>query len=170
LDYLPTILREAKELVVLVDKAEQPESDKLWEGLDCLWAEQFIDSAGEAGLSRWEGMMGLPPAPSLPERRAAILSRLRETPAFTFRSLIAVLEEICGKGRFIIDMDYNNYKLTLLLAPNGPTAVVKALLARRLPANIMLDAGFFYARHIDLVSFRHRDLAAKTHLRIREDI
>jgi hypothetical protein len=169
-DYLPAILRETKELTILVDRAEQPESDRLWDRLDRLWAEQFIETAGDAALSRWEGMMGLPPAPSLEERRAAVLRRLREAPPFTLNDLIAWLDEMCGRGRVTIEINYSLYKLTVRLAPDGPLTAVESFLARRLPANILLDADFYYARHADLRPFRHMALAAKTHLRIREDI
>jgi hypothetical protein len=169
-DYLPSILRGAEELAVLVDRAEQPESDRLWEKLDWLWAEQFIETAGDAALSRWERMMGLPPADSLEERRAAILRRLREATVFTLKTLIANLEEMCGRGRVTVDMDYDRYQLTVRMAPDGPFAAVESLLVRRVPANILLDTDFYYVRHVDLRPFRHSELAARTHLRIREDV
>jgi hypothetical protein len=166
---LPSILRKAKELSVLVDGAEQPENNLLWKKLEWLWDEQFIETAGDAALSRWEKMMNLPPASSIEERREAILRRLREATIFTLKQLRALLEELCGPGRFTVEMNYGKYRLIVRITPDSPAATVESVLARRIPANILLDMGFYYVRHNDLTPFRHRELASNTHLRIRED-
>ena len=170
LDYLPSILRDAAELITLVDKAEQPEIDELWGRAGLLWNEQFIETASASSLSRWERMMGLPSAASMEERRDAILRRLREIPPFTLKELIALLEEMCGADRVTVDMDYGGYRLTVRLAPDGPFPAVQSLLIRRLPANILMDLDFYYIRHIELRPLRHSELAARTHIRIREDV
>jgi hypothetical protein len=169
-DYIPAILRDARELRILIERAEQPETDKLWERISWLWDEQFIDTAGDTALSRWEKMMGLPPSSSFAERRTVILRRLREEPVFTLKALISTLEEMCGAGKVAVTMDYDNYTLIVRMEPGGPVNAVRSLLTRRVPANILLDVDFYYARHIDLRPFTHEQLSENTHINIREDV
>ena len=165
-DYLPEVFHETKELAVLVDEAEQPESDNLWGLLGLLWKEQFIETAEGEALSRWEKMMGLPVAPTIDERRDAILARLREPPAFTMNVFEPMLEELCGAGQYVFEMDYERYELTVVLVPGGPMEALKAFLTRRLPANISIS---YYVRHLKLEEYTHEQLGERTHKQIREE-
>lgn len=166
--WLPPVLRQAREYRVLLDGAGQPETDRLWASVDRLWAEQFIETSGARGLERWEGMMRLPPAGPLEERRRAIILRLRETPRFTEDTLRTVLTELCGPGRFTSVTDAERLTLTVRLARRSPMEAVGAMLARRLPANIAVDLGWHTATHRSLNNYRHGQLAGNTHEQLKE--
>ncbi|MDR0326296.1 MAG: YmfQ family protein [Oscillospiraceae bacterium] len=167
-DYLPPVLQKAPENRVLLDAAEQPETGALWEAAQALWAEQFIDSATDYGLSRWERMMRIPSAGDENARRQAILVRLRETPPFTLRLLLTALGELCGPGKFELSLAYNRYTLTVRVTPRSPMGEVRALLSRWLPANILLDLDYLYLSHNKARAYRHEQLAAFTHKTVRE--
>ena len=165
-DYLPPVLQAARALRVLLERGQQPETDTLWDGAETLWAEQFVGTATAYGLSRWEGMMKLPPSGSLEERREAVLARLREIPPFTMRSLTAALEALCESVE--IALDPPRYTLRVRVAPASKLAAARALLARRLPANILLDLDILRQSHGKLGGYRHRELTAFTHRAARE--
>ena len=166
--WLPPLLGLAREYRVLLG-AEQPEIDGLWLAVRRLWAEQFIDSAGEEGILRREGMMRLPPAGDLETRRGAVLARWRETPPFTKETLETVLTELCGAKRFETEMDAVRCELIVRLAPSVAAEAVTAMLARRLPANIAVKTGLLFISHRRLAAHRHRELAARTHKELVEE-
>jgi hypothetical protein len=168
LDWLPPLFRETDGYRVLFEGAGQPEIDPLWAMIDTLWDEQFIQSASEQGVLRWEGLTGLPPAGSLEERRNAVLARVKEMPPFTEEHLIQALEALCGAGWVTAVTDVERCRLTVRIPPRGPAGAVSDMLARRLPANIALDLDFYYATHNRLGAYRHGGLAAHTHKTIKE--
>jgi hypothetical protein len=169
-DWLPPVLAGSPEYRLLLECAGQPETDALWESAGRLRDGQFIETMGEDGIARWEGMMRLPPAGDLPPRRERILARARETPLFTEDTLRSVLNGLCGKGRFFTMTDAVNSKVTVRVAPRVPIEAVAAMLLRRLPANMAADLGRFYTAHSHLKGYRHRELAGNTHQSIREMI
>lgn len=110
--------------------------------------------------------MKLPPSGNLEERREAVLARLREIPPFTMRSLAAALAELCGN--YEMELDRSRYTLRVRVAPAAATAAARALLVRRLPANILLDLDALRQSHARAGAYRHRELAAYTHGAVRE--
>jgi hypothetical protein len=167
-DYLPPVLQKARELRALLDCAEQPEIDRLWEAAETVWREQFIDSAETEGLARWEKMLHLPPDGDAEARRRAILLRLREVLPFTWHTLDAAMEALCGKYKYEMTPDFSRYALLVRITLSAPMAAVRALLARWLPANISYDIEILYSTHSAIAGFRHRELAAFTHREIWE--
>ncbi|MDR0294327.1 MAG: YmfQ family protein [Oscillospiraceae bacterium] len=166
-DYLPPALRRARELRVLLDCAEQPETDGLWGAMELLWAEQFIGSATGDGLARWEGMMRLPPAGDIAARREAVLMRFRETPPFTASSLPDAMDALCGPGRYEMEKR-GPFELWVRISKYAPLAEARALLRRWLPANILMDMDFLYLTQEKLRKYSHGELAAFTHTGIRD--
>ena len=53
IDYLPYAVRDFKEYEGIME-SEQPEFDQAWGNADDLLNNQFISTAGNMGLSRWE--------------------------------------------------------------------------------------------------------------------
>jgi uncharacterized protein YmfQ (DUF2313 family) len=168
--WLPPILQDVRELRALLDHAEQPETDALREAAEDLWAEQFIGSAAGEGLARWEGMMRIPPAGDTEARRRAILLRLREVPPYTWHMLKEALDELCGADNYEMTLDHNRYELRVRAVLTAPMAEIRWLLARWLPANISAGLDVLYRSHGKTAARRHRELAALTHKKIREEM
>ena len=89
LDYLPDALRPYRELRAMA-AGWQALFDGLWRAADQALDDQFVTTAGEYGLSRWESMLGIRAkgTESLDKRRARVLSRLLEQLPFTMRGLL----------------------------------------------------------------------------------
>ncbi|MFR2022916.1 MAG: hypothetical protein ACLS6C_09965 [Clostridia bacterium] len=60
IDYLPYVIRDYAEFQGIMG-SEQPEIEKAWNTTDDLLDNQFIPTAGNMGLSRWERFWGSPP-------------------------------------------------------------------------------------------------------------
>lgn len=60
IDYLPYVIRDYAEFQGIMG-SEQPEIEKAWNTTDDLLDNQFIPTAGNMGLSRWEKIWGSPP-------------------------------------------------------------------------------------------------------------
>ena len=53
IEYLPEWLREFREIKELTD-IEQSQSENLWEALEKMWNNNFIESLDEQGCEHWE--------------------------------------------------------------------------------------------------------------------
>ena len=60
IDYLPYVIRDYAEFQGIMG-SEQPEIEKAWNTTDDLLDNQFIPTAGNMGLSRWEKILGITP-------------------------------------------------------------------------------------------------------------
>lgn len=97
-DYLPPIWLQARQMAVLAE-TEQPEVEQLWDGLQDGLDNQFLSTAGEYGISRWEAFLKIQPRGSetLDERRFRLQARLNERLPYTFLRLCEMLETLCGR-------------------------------------------------------------------------
>jgi hypothetical protein len=140
-NYLPHVLREVDELVRIMD-AEQPEVVRLWGYLDDALREQFVSSAIDYGLSRWESMLELAPrgTDTIETRRFMILARLNEKLPFTIRVLRDMLAALCGDDGFDLSLVHNDYELRVLVEQSAGVdfGAVVDLLGRVVPCNLVL--------------------------------
>lgn len=60
INYLPYVVRDYAEFQGITG-AEQPEFENAWAAVDDLLNNQFIKTAGNLGLSRWEKILGITP-------------------------------------------------------------------------------------------------------------
>ena len=76
-NYQPPLVRAQREMGYITS-AENPEFNWLYSILDTAMNDQFIVTATEIGISRWEKILNIkPPAGStLEQRRAAVMARL----------------------------------------------------------------------------------------------
>lgn len=65
INYLPYVVRDYAEFQGITG-AEQPEFETAWAAADDLLANQFIKTAGNLGLSRWEKSWVSPPREQIP--------------------------------------------------------------------------------------------------------
>ncbi|MDR1693274.1 MAG: YmfQ family protein [Oscillospiraceae bacterium] len=141
LDYLPVVLREVPEFKALM-QAEQPELEDLWAAQDSTLENQFVPTAEDYGVRRWEKMLGIRPkgTDGLEVRRTRVLSMLGLKLPYTLRWLKNWLAELMGAGNFGVDVVDYLIGLTLRYTPDDerPTDDIIGVLTDVKPANMLL--------------------------------
>ena len=87
-DYLPPILLKTYEFPLLCD-TEQPEIDRLRDAADAVLDAQFISTAGETAIARYEKIFKITPmdTDTLDERRFRVLAKINAQLPFSVRRL-----------------------------------------------------------------------------------
>ena len=168
--YLPELLQPIQDFQGLND-AYKAELKDLYEACAALFDDQFISTASETILAKWENHLGILPnaTDTLDERRFRILAKLNDTPPYTERYLKNKLVELCSDGEFELEIDIPNYTVRVGVTLNSPanTETINAWLRELLPANLLLSVYQVLARHYELVGFTHNDLSHYTHNQIK---
>lgn len=172
-DYLPPILLKTYEFPLLCD-TEQPEIDRLRDAADAVLDAQFISTAGETAIARYEKIFGITPmdTDTLAERRFKVLAKINAQLPFSVRRLRQQLETLCGADGYKLELDGDRYTLTVKVALTAKRnqQAVEELLADIVPANMVCTTSLLYNQHADLTRFTHAQLAALTHFAIREEV
>lgn len=172
LSYLPPVLSGVYEMQGLA-QGENGELNRLWQGLEDLTNDQFVESATENGVSRWESMLKIAPkaTDTLTERKLNILVKLSGQHSYTLTVLDQQLETICGTGNYTVTVDYGAYTLSvrIALASASNYEAVKDLLERVIPVNMIIDLSLLYHQYGDYMDYTHTQLAPYTHQQLREE-
>ena len=172
-DYLPPILLKTYEFPLLCD-TEQPEIDRLRDAADAVLDAQFISTAGETAIARYEKIFGITPmdTDTLAERRFKVLAKINAQLPFSVRRLRQQLETLCGADGYKLELDGDRYTLTVKVALTAKRnqQAVEELLADIVPANMICTTSLLYNQHADLTRFTHAQLALLTHFEIREEV
>lgn len=170
LSYLPPVLQEVYELQAAA-QAENSELNRLWQGAEDAMNDQFLESATENGVSRWEKMLLLHPkdTDTLPERKFRIQSAISGRLPFTVWVLREQLSSLCGAGGYELTVDHANYKVTVLLALTAQNEfdAVTELLQKMLPANLQIEVSLMYNRYGYLSGWPHGILHPYSHKLLR---
>lgn len=168
--YLPELLQPIQDFQGLND-AYKAELKDLYEACAALFDDQFINTASETILAKWENHLGILPnaTDTLDERRFRILAKLNDTPPYTERYLKNKLVELCSDGEFELEIDIPNYTVSVGVTVNSQanTETINAWLRELLPANLLLSVYQVLARHYELVGLTHNDLSHYTHNQIK---
>lgn len=123
----------------------------------------FIQTADAITISMHETLLGIVPAPedTLEFRRWRVLNRYRRSPPYTIVNLKEFLNEIVGIGLWELEIDYENYKLNVVII-NGSYGIVDEvynMLYEIVPAHIEItlelrvipepEATIFVGGHLD---------------------
>lgn len=172
-DYLPPILLKTYEFPLLCD-TEQPEIDRLRDAADAVLDAQFLSTAGEYAIQRYEKIFGVVPqdTDTLDERRFKVLAKINAQLPFSVRRLRQQLETLCGEDGYKLELDGDRYTLTVKVALTAKRnqQAVEELLADIVPANMVCTTSLLYNQHADLTRFTHAQLALLTHFEIREEV
>ncbi len=173
IDYYPQILREFEEIRML-SGTEQKEMEQLEETQSALLADQFVTTATENGISRWENILGILPKAtlSLDDRRFAILSRLSQELPYSMGMLRRQMDALCGEGKYTLELRNKVYTLIVRIALVSRNSYdnVDSLLKRIVPANMIIDLSLLYNRHVMLKICTHGQLKQYTHYGIRNEV
>ena len=101
--YLPSFITEFKEVCTAL-KAENPEFKLAWENIDRILYNEFIKTADEYGISRFEKLLDIFPnaEDSLEDRRKKILIKWFDMIPYTIKMLKKQIALICGEDNFFI--------------------------------------------------------------------
>ena len=137
--YLPEFVSSIKEFQEL-DQTVSVEIDELRNKLQQLQDNQFIESANEEGLRRYEQILGLSSASDLETRRFNILNKYNSTIPFTVKWLTNMLNTTLGNGNFLLDMDFRGYTLNISVAKQKEQFIetLRTDLRKKIPANLVL--------------------------------
>lgn len=173
INYLPYVVRDYAEFQGITG-AEQPEFETAWAAADDLLANQFIKTAGNLGLSRWEKILCITPkgTDTLDDRRFRVLARLNEELPYTLPQLRVILGTLCGAGNYSAEVVEGTYQLIVKigLAAKNNFSDVESLLDRVVPQNMVVNLLQLYNTHAGLGRFTHAQLAAYTHDRLRNEV
>ena len=172
-DYLPPILLKTYEFPLLC-KTEQPEIDRLHDAADAVLDAQFLSTAGEDAIQRYEKIFGVVPqdTDTLDERRFKVLTRINTQLPFSVRRLRQQLATLCGENGYKLEVGGGKYTLSVKVALTAKRnqQAVEGLLADIVPANMVCTTSLLYNQHADLTRFTHAQLALLTHFEIREEV
>lgn len=141
--YLPYQVREFQEYQGITT-GEQPEFELAWNRWQEVFDNQFIDTAGDYGLSRWEKMLHITPkaTDTLESRRIRIKTRLNNFTPYTFRVFMRMMQYLADGEPFQVFLDPGSYLMRILLewGANGKIEALEWLIEEILPSNIAIDA------------------------------
>ncbi len=173
IDYLPEWLREFREIKILCGRY-QAQMDELWNTIESLWSNNFILSLDEHGCDRWEKVLNLKNKDmyTLQDRRNNIAGRLAEQRPYTFKKLRMILDVLCGKDGYTIELFPEIYtiRIKVMLTSKNMLNDVKALLDRMIPANLVVDADLMYNVYGLLRPYTYKELKIYTYKQLREEV
>lgn len=139
--YLPPFLAEFKETAVTLE-AENPEFKIVWNAANQVLYNEFIATADEYGISRFEAILKIFPSQrdTLESRRARVQVRWFNAVPYTMKNLISKLIALCGDNNFVITKQFDFYKLNLEthLELYGQIDELEHIINTMLPCNIVV--------------------------------
>lgn len=149
----------------------QPEIEKLWEAVDKVMNNRFIDSATNEGISVLESEYGITPKiRDLDTRKFVLLTKWHENPLNSYRCVYNKLESLCGEENFHMSITGFNLYVELALEISEKYDAVVKMLKEIVPANIVITVQIMYNKHDALKGFTHTELKAFTHERLRKEV
>lgn len=143
INYLPYQIREFQEYKGITT-GEQPEFELAWNSYQDVFDNQFIDTMGNYGLSRWEKMLHITPkaTDTLETRRIRIKTRLNNFTPYTFRVFMRMMKYLADGEPFEVFLDPGSYLMRFVLqwGMNGKIESLEWLIEEVLPENIAIDA------------------------------
>lgn len=140
--YLPEHLKQIRELRAIV-QAETPAFTKLSMAQKQLLDDQFVMTASDSALKRYELMFGIPAGTGLPaeERRFQILAKLNNRLPYSMGWLRRKLDTLFGAGNYQITRDIRKRYLAVETDVQFESVLVALYddLRASIPANMELE-------------------------------
>lgn len=148
-DFLHELYENNKDAFVAIDSI-QPELDTINQTLLNYFLDTFPKTATEAGIKRWETLLGIianPDIETLRFRRERIINRLISNIPYTETSLRQVLDNIMGEGNWEYTLDYRNYTLSIYSTIPGQSwwSELELTLTNMIPANLVWQLYLYHA-------------------------
>lgn len=141
INYLPYAVREFADFQGIAT-GEQPEFELVWDAQQQVFDNQFIDTAGDYGLSRWEKMLNIFPkgTDTLETRRARIKTKLNNFVPYTIRVFMQMLTALSDGEPFTVTLEPGTYLLKIVTqwGASGQIEGLEYLIENIVPCNIAL--------------------------------
>ena len=172
IDYLPGFLKECKELQQIM-VAEQSEFEFVWNRVDSIIENSFIETQDEETATRWEKALKLvsKDTDSLEVRNMRILAVTQNKLPYTYRVLDRnLLALIKNKKDYILTIDYDNYAVDVVIALSSKDLLneVATMLDKVVPANMLVNARLWNTTHLMLERYTHNEMEVYTHEQLTE--
>lgn len=145
IEYLPLFLRDFREYKEIFN-VEDKEIEKLQLQVENILKEVIVNTAQSYGLDRYEKIYGIQNnTTDVETRRFTILSKINNRLPYSLNWLINKLNNTVGKDNYILEVDNNNYKVTLQIAAlfNDIALLLNKDLREQLPANLIIEIVLF---------------------------
>lgn len=173
LGYLPPILLEIKELKAIAG-VENPILESLWRMIDATLNNQFIITADENGIGRYEKMLGLQVSDSdtLETRIFRVLARYQEQAPYTYRTLKLILDSLLGTGNYTMERNVAEKWLTVKieLTVKRQFEAVEDTLERMVPQNMILTVELRFNQWSKIKLKTWGELLSKTWRDVKEEV
>lgn len=141
--YLPEFMQGYKEPIAALE-AENPEFQIIWKAVDKVLCNQFISTADEYGISRFEEILGIYPSneDTLESRRSRVQSKWFIKIPYTIRVLLEKLKVLCGDTDFSVTYNFDigySLKIVTSLVASGQLQEVKNVIDELLPCNVYVE-------------------------------
>ncbi len=172
-DYQPDILKNVMEMRAIMN-AETPLIQAVWEACESCMNDQFISEATENGIARREKMLDITPyaTDTLADRRFRLLSRYNENTPYTRKSLVNMLETLCGKDGYQLTILTSEFtvKVRVALTVRKQTDSVRELLERILPYNMVFSVELLYNIWQQFKSYTWAETEKFTWTELKEEV
>lgn len=154
LRYLPPWFRRILDFQEIC-KTESAQMEALAAAIHGVADNFFFQTMDEGAVSTWEKIFGIVPNPqteTLDFRRQRVLNRVSMQPPFTLGFLYQKLDQIIGKGKYEVHVDYPNYTLYILSSAENQSYAteVSYTVGRIKPAHIVFINQPFVANKLTL--------------------
>ncbi len=172
-DYQPDILKNVTEMRAIMN-AETPLIQAVWDACESCMNDQFISEATENGIARREKMLDITPyaTDTLADRRFRLLSRYNENTPYTRKSLVNMLETLCGKDGYQLTILTSEFtvKVRVALTVRKQTDSVRELLERILPYNMVFSVELLYNIWQQFKSYTWAETEKFTWTKLKEEV
>ena len=163
-------MKEMQAISGIIDE----EASKIAALLDEQDANLMVSTSNEEGLSRREKILGITPldTDTLEERRYKVLINWYDTYPYTQKDLETRLARICTDGKYSLEVNIEEQKVTCLLAVANTKnfVAVEKLLEDLVPLQIVIVVGNLYNKWKKYSNVTWSSLATTTWKSMREDI
>lgn len=139
--YLPPYLAKYEDISQTLS-AEEPEFVLLWNAAEQVLKNEFISTADEYGISRFEKLLGIFPSSedTLESRRSKVQTRWISTTPYTMRAFLQKLIALCGKSNFRVTKYYMEYLVDVEISVTlyGQVLELEKLIDMMFPCNIVI--------------------------------
>ena len=148
--YLPPFIAEYKETNITLE-AENPEFVLVWKAADRVLYNEFIATADEYGISRFEKILNILPSrdDTLESRRIRVQARWFMNLPYTWRMLIQKLASMCANG-FVATVREYQVKVQVIDLDIRFAKEIYGIVLLMLPANMLFSLWVKYGGIYDI--------------------
>lgn len=173
IQYLPEYMRGIVEFNQLAG-TEEEELNQLSDSINDAWNNQYIATATDEGLRRYEKIYGVVPmaTATLDERRFKLYALMNQELPYTYRKLEESLAAICGDSGWILELNPASYEINIKIDVTNINnrEAIEGLLLKMLPANIAPTISILYNPYSALEGKKHSALSGYTHEELRKGV